>query len=320
MATRRLWQLAILACCSLSLLRCGIAVPDIKEAWDTDKTDLQGGKIPGAAQIEFEIKKRVYCDLKKAVQNVNLYPVYAGSPNNVRLVATGAIPLDWAAQVSLSLQVDEASSLSPGVTLNTILPNVVRTFGLGAAGTVTTNQFRSIGFGGTLSSTATRIDKFNPQWSIAYLMIPDSQRSVCRAEDPFVASFGWTPASSSPFILESDLGIEDWLSGAILTDVFLHSVGGNGGAQKPDTISYEIKFIIVSSGNVTPTWKLVKVSANTAGTFFSTGRTRTHDLIVTIGPQDTRTLFAHLASQIGQAVSGGNQALPAVQSTLTNQP
>lgn len=79
---------------------------------------------------------------------------------------------------------------------------------------------------------------------------------------------------------------------------------------KTDAISYEIKFIIVSSGNVTPMWKLVQVSANTSGTFFSTSRTRTHDLIITIGPNDGRTLNAHLASEIGQAVSGGNGALP----------
>ena len=35
----------------------------------------------------------------------------------------------------------------------------------------------------------------------------------------------------------------------------LHSVGtaSGAGAKKPDTVTYEIKFVIVSSGNVTPT-------------------------------------------------------------------
>jgi hypothetical protein len=35
---------------------------------------------------------------------------------------------------------------------------------------------------------------------------------------------------------------------------------------KPDTVSYEIKFLVVSSGNITPTWKLVHVSANIIAT------------------------------------------------------
>jgi len=293
------------------LVGCGLTVPDIKEPWDADKpVDSQGPRIPGTAQIEFEVKKRIYCDLKKAVQKVNMYPVSSGpSPNKLTPLAKGPIPLDWIAQISLSFQVDESSVLNPGVTLNTTLPDAVRVFGSGVS--VNISQFRSVGLGGTLSSTATRIDKFDPQYSISYLMIPDGPTSACTV-DPF-KQIGWTPDSSSPFILEGDLGIEDWLFGATLTNIFLHSAGlpsgPSGGAQKPDTISYEVKFIIVSSGNVTPTWKLMQVSANTTGTFFSTGRTRTHDLIITIGANDNLTLYSHLASQIGQAVSAGNSAL-----------
>jgi hypothetical protein len=97
----------------------------------------------------------------------------------------------------------------------------------------------------------------------------------------------------------------------MLVDSLLHSVGtpSGAGAKKPDTVTYEIKFVIVSSGNVTPTWKLVKVSANTSGTFFSTGRTRTHDLIITIGPQGAVSLQAHFASQIGNAVANANRSV-----------
>ncbi len=59
----------------------------------------------------------------------------------------------------------------------------------------------------------------------------------------------------------------------MFTDVSLYSVDGPaaGSGLKPDTVSYEIKFIIVSSGNVTPTWKLLRVSANTAGNFLARG-------------------------------------------------
>ena len=85
--------------------------------------------------------------------------------------------------------------------------------------------------------------------------------------------------------------------------------GGGGGSIKPDTVSYEIKFVIVSSGNVTPTWKLVRFSANTASSpLFNVGRTRTHDLIITIGPNSNATDNVHLANQIGSAVSNANRA------------
>jgi hypothetical protein len=314
---------------SCFLFGCGLAVPDIKEAWDADKPeDSHGKRIPATAQIEFEIKKRIFCELEHAVQYVNNnFPVSRGSsPNSLKPFAKYPIPLDWTAQVSLSLQVDESSSLSPGVTLTQTLPNAVQVFGPGMS--VTSGQSRSLGFGGTLSSIATRIDKFDPSYVISYLMTPEGPDSVCVSEsnDPF-KRIGWTPASSSPFILESSLGIQDWLEGAIITDLLIGSQnapvakssksggaggssgGGGGGSLKTDAFSYEIKFVIVSSGNVTPTWKLVQVSANTSGTFFSTGRTRTHDLIITIGPSDNNTLYAHLASQIGQAVSGGNRSL-----------
>lgn len=283
-----------------SLLGCGLVVPDIKEVWDADKpADSQTPKIPGAAQIEFEVKKHIFCELEKAVKYVNRFPVSSGpSPNKLSPLAKYPIPLDWISQISLSFQVDESSALNPGVALITTLPNAVTTFAHGSS--VTTGQSRMLGFGGTLSSTGTRIDKFDPSYTISYLMIPDGPNSVCRdGNDPFT-KIGWKPDTSSPFILEGDLGIQDWLFGAILTDIFIGSQagpagGGGSGSQKPDTVSYEIKFVIVSSGNITPTWKLVNVSANTSGTFFSTGRTRTHDLIITIGPNDNRTLYSHLA-------------------------
>jgi hypothetical protein len=293
------------------LTACGLVVPDIKEAWDVDKLkDATSEEFPAAGQIELQIKTRIFCELEHAVQYVNKhYPVSAGSsPDKLKPFARYPIPLDWTAQISLSLQVDETSSISPGVALTTTLPNVVQTF---ASGNVTVNQSRSIGFGGTLSSTATRIDKFNPMYQIRYLMTPEGKNSICQQENPF-AGRGW--AKSSPFILESDLGIRRWLEGAVMTDVLIPSQpgpppkAGGGGGLKTDAYSYEVKFVIVSSGNVTPTWKLVQVSANGSGTFFSTGRTRTHDLIITIGPNDQRSLYAHLASQIGQAVSGGNGA------------
>ena len=219
--------LLTLVLASSGLASCGITVPDIKEIWDTDRPADDKGtpKIPGAAQIEFEIKKRIYCDLKEAVQAVNTIPLRGGSYGRETVVQNGLIPSNWGAQVSLSLQVDEVSALNPGIALNQVLPNAVHVFGPGTTGSVTSPQSFSLGFGGTLSSTATRIDKYDPYYSIAYLMKPYTPHSVCYpANDPFTA-IGWTPDSSSPFILQSDLKIKDWLLGAMFVDDLLPSNG-----------------------------------------------------------------------------------------------
>lgn len=318
------------------LAGCGLTIPNIKEVWDADYPGDPKTLIPaisGAAQIEFEIKKQIYCELRAAVYAVSHYTVtesetLGGKPVNQKPF----IPPEWIAQVVLNLQVDESVSLNPGLSLNQVMANAVKAFGVG--NTVTTPQSFSLGFGATLSSTATRIDKFNPQYSIAFLAKPETEYGVCKPEnDPFKKQ-GWATPSSSPFLIESDLGIKDWLVGAMVVNNFLPSdltpstpvhacaskcrarggstggdgagSSGGGAASKADTVSYEIKFFIVSSGNVTPTWKLIPVSANTGSSpFFGVGRTRTHDLIITIGPDTTVTSNANLASQI---TSGFNTA------------
>jgi hypothetical protein len=313
----RLRSFVVIFFCS-ALAGCGLLVPNIKEIWDQDiPADPASNtpKITGTAQIEYEVEERIFCELRVAVGEAERYFVQTGSKTQ-----KGLFPPDWGAQVALSLEVDESSALNPGVAINNVFPNAVHTFGPGTTGSVTTAQSANFGFGATLSSTATRIDKFNPYWSIADLSKPILPTSSCyRANDPFISN-GITPASSSPFIIESDLGIEDWLVGAMFVDRIIPSTpqksssssgggggGGGGGGAKPESISIEIKFVIVSNGNATPTWKLVRVSANTTGTSFSLGRTRTHDLIITIGPNSQQTNNSHLAQQIGNA----NRASPA---------
>jgi hypothetical protein len=229
----------------------------------------------------------------------------------------------------LSLQVDETSGLNPGVAWNQVLPNATTVFGPGAAGTVTSSQSFSLGLGGTVSSTATRVDKFDPYYSVKELMRPYTKQSICAGGSPYIQNDflwkGWVPAQSSPFIIESDLGIKEWLVGAMIVDNALTSdpvpsqLSGNGGkggkggdngqvTGAKDTVSLEIKFIIVTSGSVTPTWKLVRISANSSSPFFNTGRTRTHDLIITIGDPSVISSNTHLASQIGNSVSNANKA------------
>jgi hypothetical protein len=304
----------------LVLAGCGLVVPDIKEIWDKDipAPDPNVPKVTGAAQIEYEIEEKIFCELREGVQEAQHYYVI-----KYGTARKGLFPPNWGAQVALSLEVDETSALTPGVTFNQVLPNAVNVFGPGAAGTVTSAQSFGLGLGGSFSSTSTRTDKFNPYWSIGpsptdprapYLMKPIDSDSAChRRNDPFVRQ-GKTPASSSPFIIESELGIKDWVVGAMFVDDIIPSTpqgqgGGQGGGPKPESISIELKFVIVTSGNVTPTWKLVRLSNSGSSPFFNTGRTRTHDLIITIGPNNQQTNNSHLAAQIGTAVGNANRSV-----------
>jgi hypothetical protein len=292
----------LVALATAGLAGCGgLAVPAIQEPWDTE-VRLPGGKssVSATAQIELEIKLRVYCDLREAVHAVQRYTF---TDDNGKVIPS--LPANWGASVAIMLQVDESVALNPGVAFNDVLPNAIMKFGPG--NTVTTGQSFSLGFGGTLSSTATRIDKFNPYYTIKELSKPFAKGSSCLpGNDPYLSK-GVTPASSSPFILESDLGIKNWLRDATYVNRLIPSDKGTsaaGSAPKVDTISYEIKFVIVSNGNVTPAWKLVKLSANTGNTpFFSTGRTRTHDLIITIGPNTADTKSVHQASLFAAGVN-----------------
>src|SRR5277367_2096771 len=100
---------------------CGLSVPEIGELWDQDRPADPAQNQPtytATAQIEYEIKQKVYCELTYAVVQVD----------NLR--AGGAIPKGWGVQMQLSLEVDESVSLSPGVTFTQLLPNVMKIFGV----------------------------------------------------------------------------------------------------------------------------------------------------------------------------------------------
>jgi hypothetical protein len=284
-----------------ALAGCGLAVPEIKEVWDGPD---------GTRQLEFEIKRRVYCDLKQAVRTVDTQMQYQTEDRNTHQVTSHPIlPDEWGAQVSIVLQVDEFSSFNPGIALTHPFANAPTKFG---NGTVTTPQSFSLGLGGTVSSTATRIDKFDPFYTVGFLRQPETEQSACRAKnDPFLAN-GEHPASSS-FILQSDLGIDKWLLDGMFTNLLLSSDKPLASPNKdaPDTVSIDIKFVVVTNANINPVWKLLPITANNGtAALLSSGRTRTHDLLITIGPPGRTTTDTHFAGQINQAINNLTRSSP----------
>jgi hypothetical protein len=99
---------------ALALGGCGMIVPDIKEVWDGPR---------GTEQIEFEVKKRVYCELKDAVIAAQKIPFFTEDRVTGRKKQIPILPDNWGAQVSLVFQVDESSAANPGVALTKPLEN-----------------------------------------------------------------------------------------------------------------------------------------------------------------------------------------------------
>jgi hypothetical protein len=289
---------------SHALCGCGSFVPEIEEFW-AGPTDVAIKVNAIAAQVKCELREAV-ADLHQKDRALAETKPRRIDPKTKRPVLDTKLDwLDhWSAQVTLTLTILENTSLNPGVALNTPLNNANTTYGKTI---VTAPQSYVFGLGGTLSSAATRTDTITALYDLAeFSAALPTDRSCIPAQ----------PANGDLFI-QSDLKLKQWLEEAQLPlytntidKVFIKPVS----SVKNGFLSHEVKFQIVSNGNATPTWKLVRVSANSGNLpLFGTGRDRTQDLLITLGPTaadnvGTPTLSpaaqnAALAAQIGLAVS-----------------
>ncbi|MGO6727344.1 hypothetical protein ACCS45_04355 [Rhizobium ruizarguesonis] len=288
---------------------CGFGVAEVADI--IDRSDLKA-----RTHLELQIKQAIFCELKKGAFD-------ARTENSVRRFhqqsevtspGDGPFPDTWGAQVSFNLTTDETSTLTPGVTLN--YPRVPGVSNAGAVG-----RSFNFGFGGTLSTQNVNYDKYDFYWTAAQLTAGGEK---C---NPMPKELLGPKSRSSPFVNGAGLGVKEWLPGAVAVVDFRRSSraaeNGEGKALGPDTsdtATYSNKFVIVTSGNITPTWTLVRVTANNAA-LLDLNRTKTHELIITVGPGSFQlekdktgkssvvsgpsqaALNAQLAAQIGSAVA-----------------
>jgi hypothetical protein len=55
-------------------------------------------------------------------------------------------------------------------------------------------------------------------------------------------------------------------------------------AFKDSVLQHEVKFVIDTGATATPSWKLTRATVNPSDNFLSLDRTRTNDLLITMGP------------------------------------
>src|SRR5262249_49098649 len=154
------------------------------------------------------------------------------------------------------------SVASPNVVLNKVLPNAITSF---PNGDVTTAQTFTLGLGGTLSSDATRTDKLTMFFAFRdFFEVRGNsvrQRRGIFPRPPYGTCLPNSPNNADLFI-QSDLKLRDWLYAAalpVLTGITDYSKVTDA---TDGILSHDIKFEIVSSGSVNPTWTLVQVTAN----------------------------------------------------------
>jgi len=345
---------AVFAC---ALTSCGTFVPDFAEFYDT---------VPPEDLID-AIVSHVHCEVKSQVEFIILddferTEVDLGTGQRFERKLKWLD--DWGAQVMLTLTVDEKTTLSPGVTLNKVLPNVVTPF---SNGNVTSPQSINISFGAGGSADATR--KAVISWFIDFREFtkegtekpsvqeklkaagkdgtktpakkkskPDTltkelvaasrvyaqlRRQAREAGTGQIGSICNGPRDSPRGVLiEGDLKFREWLL-MVLTPAFPDNAVTGDFAQdlqneikvsKKDVLQNQITFVMQYSGNVTPTWKLARFSANPSGTLFNAQRTRTQDLVITLSPapNDSQAAAAQsaqnaaLAAAIASAIRGNN--------------
>jgi hypothetical protein len=254
---------------------CGTYVPDIQEP-----------PFGQGAQQELvnAIVTSVHCEVVNAI--VDLYSKQKRY-RDLRPIANRMST--WGVQMALTLRTRENSTLNPSAVWT---PISLASFTLGASATV--------------SSEAIRTNILNFYYSVAELRA----RGTCTT--------GVQPYSgATSLLIQSDLKFGDWLFDQVTTAATGETQvpTSTTGPLKQNVLSHEVSFEVVSSGGITPAWKLTEALVNQSGTFLQGTRDRTHSLLITMGPGDNAGLKgaakdAHLSQTIGLTVSNHLEVRP----------
>ncbi len=257
----------------LALGGCGTVAPDLEEFPAT---------AGGSHLLVNAITESIFCELRNAVVYLRQMDEETARLQNGKRLTTWFD--GWGVLVALTLTVEERSSAN--VTGNWIDPLVApSTFVLAS------------GVGGTLG--ATRTDKMNYFFKVQELYALGPCDPASRPDAP--------PGS---LLVTSDLKLKNWLTNqAVSVATGAVSVPASAGGTVKSALSHEVKFELLTNGQVSPSWRIAEAYVNPGSPMFSTSRNRIHDLILTFGPIEsgTRNLQmaaanSFLASEIGQAV------------------
>jgi hypothetical protein len=164
----------------------------------------------------------------------------------------------WGIQTTLTLTYDETGAIAPGVLWSPPSP---------------ASSIFSLGAGLNFSSDATRTNAIN-----AYYLVSDLEQAQCSDE----------ARPNGLFLLQSDLKLSEWLFDAVSASM-TNTINFRTTtlAVPTNVLQHDVKFQIISSGTLNPSWVLSRLTVNPSGNLFSASRTRTNDLLITLGPAST---------------------------------
>jgi hypothetical protein len=282
---------------AIMLTGCGTYVPGIQE--------ITGDSAAGQEIVQ-AIVQNVTCEVQNAVNAVIGQDIEDYRSGFSRSRKTTWLD-NWGIQLSLTLNIVERSGIDPVV---------------GWAPASPATAIFTLGTGASLSSEATRENKLKSYYTVQELL----DRGPCaEASRP-----------GGPYMMQSDLKLREWLRFNTQLDgsgQVRHPRDQKHGPFKQEVLQHAVKFVIGSSASVTPSLQLIRVGINQDGTFLSAGRTRTHDLILTLGPVDPDIVVpkrapglvardkrrsapsaaaasSHFAAEVGLAVSNALRTAP----------
>ena len=253
---------------ALTLGGCGTYVPEIQE--------IPGNQADSELLVN-AIVGSIRCELKDAVAYVINYDAELARDARPPQPRQADWLLGWGAQLQVSLTEDEQSTLSP-------------------SGLWSPMKIFFLALGGTLSSDATRVNTVNYYNTLSDVY---GKGNYCPQSDIAERS---KPHPIGSLLIQSDLKLKEWLTDVVLargTSEINFSPSSTPFAK--NAITHEVTFKILTSGNITPMWKLVDATINPSGTLFAASRTRTHDLLITLGPnvQSTPNSLGQITNSLG---------------------
>jgi len=239
-------RIAVASALLLLLTGCGLYTPQKDLVPNT--IDPRNG-MSREGKIESNIIANIRCEVTKG-----LY----------RAISTGNVPwlAGWGASISLNLTWDDMSSVNPNILYTTPV-GLTDTFSAGA------------GFSGSAHSTRNEDITFTLENKTllreAMLDIRSPQGLDCSAiQDGATVS--------------SDLRIDEFIYDKASI------AGGHEARTSPidypqfSTFQETLTFVVTFGGNITPSWKFIRLSVNPSGQFLSATRTNTSVIIITLGP------------------------------------
>jgi hypothetical protein len=261
---------------------CGVQVPEMTLSTDPVSTpNLLNGIIT-------HIKAELECAVVRLYNDDQFRAKQTHNPPSLAWLASGV------GKASITLTADEKSIFNPTAIYLQNFPAITQNF-LNKSVATTPRNFGLTG-GVNVSSDATRVIQVDYSFDFSKDFFGDPK--LKRSDE---VKYLCSPYSG--VFMDGDLKIYDSFN-AILTPYQEYPNNKSEDTKfvsgSSSTMQTHITFIVAGTGSITPAWKLVPVSFNVnSNPFYQSGRTRTDDVIITIGKKAPEVAQAHDITKIG---------------------